>query len=175
MDPYIGQVKDVVLGQDFLTWLWYASEYRNGLFETKDGRQFTLRLEQRVSVQGGEGESLETATVSGAMSSLKEARIGLGTGKKVTRALVVLEDDPEEWRVTLKAEDFSFSSLKTPAIEAGKDEDDDPDAKFLEKIYLIERCLDCIDSVYAEFLNLRFSREWPEEISRFRSWLAREQ
>lgn len=171
--PYLGQTMDIVLGQEFLTWLWFRSESRNGMFMTAGGTSFSIYMEQRIVVQGGEGESLETATVSGPMSQLREARLGLMTGKKVSRALLRIERDADNWQVTLKAEDFALGSLKTPAIEKGDDEGDDPDARFLEKMYLIETCLGLIDEVYRQFLTVRLSSKWSEEVQDLRIWMEK--
>ncbi|THB69781.1 MAG: hypothetical protein D6E12_04075 [Desulfovibrio sp.] len=168
-ESYIGQMQDTLLGQEFLTWLWYAGESQAHQFKDTEGRDFDLHVTQRVQVQGGEGDNLETATVTGALSDLKEARLGLTTGKKVHRALIVVEMDGETWQATLKAEDFSINSLKTPVVE--REDDDDPDAVFLEKMYLIERFLACLDAVYAEFIELRSSSQWEKELGRFRDWL----
>lgn len=168
--PYLGQTTDVVLGQEFLTWLWFKSETQGGNFATRDGEAYCMYVEQRVSVQGGEGETKETATVAGNMSELREARMGLATGKKVNRALVRIERDPENWMVSLKAEDFVLGSLKTPKVEK-PEEDDDPDAAFLEKMYLIETCLKFIDEAYAAFLQMRLSPDWKEEVENIRQWL----
>ena len=126
-------------------------------------------MEQRIVVQGGEGDHVETASVSGVFSELREARMGLSTGKKVTRALIKLERDPEEWQVTLKANDFSLNSLKTPKIES--DSDDDPDALILEKISLIESCLELVDALFANFLKIRLSPDWQEEVTTIRQWI----
>ncbi|MBQ4132521.1 MAG: hypothetical protein IJD04_02150 [Desulfovibrionaceae bacterium] len=173
MTEYLGQTTDFILGQDFLTWLWYRSESRAGMFEDRNGRPFAAYMEQRVSVQGGEGDSLETATVSGAMSELKEARMGLITGKKVTRALLRFERESESWQVSLKAENFSLNALKTPKVEkAGPD--DDPDAVLLERLYLIDACLELLDGLYAEFIGLRLNpAAWNEEIANMRVWMQR--
>lgn len=171
-DLFLGQMKDIILGQDFLTWLWCRSEVQNGDFELPTGRRIALFLERRITVQGGEGDSLETATVSGQMSELKEAKLGLATGKKVNKALIRIEHDIDTWQATLRAEDFAFSGLKTPAIESGNDEGDDPDAKFLEKIYLMERFFETIDLLYKQFLELRLSSNWESEIQSIRKWIA---
>ena len=77
---------DNILGQEFLTWLWYQSDVAPGAFVDKEGQPFSVSMEQRIVVQGGEGDAKETATVAGTLSPLREARFGLGTGKKVTRA-----------------------------------------------------------------------------------------
>lgn len=172
--PYLGESTDIVLGQEFLTWLWFRSDTAP-LFSAPDGGpDFTVSMEQRIVVQGGEGEAKETASVSGVMSDLREARLGLTTGKQVSRALVLFSRDPEEWRVTLKAADFSLGSLKTPSVEKGDSQDDDPDALFYEKIHLTETCLTFFDAIYAEFLGLRLSRAWEEETKKIREWMTRE-
>lgn len=165
--PYLGQTTDLILGQEFLTWLWYKSSV-GGIFNDPTGRPFTVSMEQRIVVQGGEGDHVETASVSGLDSELREARMGLTTGKKVTRALLRLERDPEIWQVTLKAADFSLNSLKTPKIE--KDNDDDPDALFLEKVHLIESCLELVDSMYKTFLGIRLGAEWKREAANIKEW-----
>ena len=167
---YLGQSADLILGQEFLTWLWYRSETANK-FKTGKGEDFSVFMEQRIVVQGGEGELIETASVSGAMSELREARLGLTTGKKVTRALIRLEQEPETWQLTLKAEDFSIGSLKTPKVEGSVEKDDDPDAVFFEKVYLLEKGLSFIDALYREFLRLRLGAEWPAEVKEVQAWM----
>ena len=171
MEEYIGQIKDILLGQDFLTWLWYRSENHGGRFATDKGDLFEIHLIDKVSVQGGEGDTLETATVSGPMSELKEAKLGLATGKKVTKGLVRIEAEPDGWQCMLKAEDFALGAFKTPVIEPGGD-DDEPDAAFLEKMFLIERGMRFIDAAYKEFLTHRLGSKWPGELSGIRNWLG---
>ena len=169
-DPYLGQTTDVVLGQEFLTWLWFRSETQPTGFRDKTGKAFSLNLEQRIVVQGGEGETLETASVSGSLSQLREVRFGLRTGKKVTRALMRFESEELAWQTTIKAEDFSLGSFKTPKVE--HEEDDDPDAVFLEKIYLMERCLDLFDAAYSLFLKIRLSAGWDKETQEMAAWMS---
>lgn len=170
--PYLGESMDIILGQEFLTWLWYRSDIAPGAFTDKDGASFAVSMEQRIVVQGGEGEARETASVSGSLSPLREARFGLGTGKKVTRALVRFEKDDMAFQVSLKAEDFSSNSLKTPKLDKPQG-DEDPDALLLEKIYLLEVCTGLLDSLYARFLKLRLSSGWQEEVEDMRRWMTR--
>lgn len=170
--PYLGQTTDIILGQEFLTWLWYRSDTAPGAFTDKEGQPFSVSMEQRIVVQGGEGENLETASVSGSLSPLREARLGLATGKKVTRALLRLEKEELAWQVTLKAEDFSLNSLKTPKVE--KDEEDlDVDAQLLEKLYLMETCVGLLDTLFARFLELRLSPDWNNEVREVHAWMTR--
>lgn len=171
---YLGEMTDIVLGQEFLTWLWYKSESQGGTFRSPTGEHFALYMEQRVSVTGGEGDAKETTSVSGLMSELREAKTGLAMGKKVSKALIRIDADAEQWSGTIKAEDFSLSSFKTPKVEFKRDEGDEPDAAILEKLYLIERGLGFLDSVFLEFLKLRFSPEWKEEASAAGKWMTNE-
>ena len=169
-EPYLGQTTDMVLGQEFLTWLWFRSETQPMGFKDKNGTPFSLNLEQRIVVQGGEGVNLETASVSGSLSQLREVRLGLRTGKKVTRALVRFEREELAWQTTIKAEDFSFGSFKTPKVEMEKD--DDPDAGFLEKMYLMELCLGLLDACYKLFLDVRLSALWDQEVREMSDWMS---
>ena len=173
--PISGESTDSILGQEFLTWLWFRSETGN-VFRMEspehNGEPFTVAMEQRIVVQGGEGDAKETASVSGSLSPLREARFGLGTGKKVSRALIRLEKEELAFQLTLKAEDFGLGSLKTPKLDKG-DSDDGPDALLLEKFYLMEVCVGLLDSLYARFLKLRLSPEWQKEVADMRQWLTR--
>jgi len=169
-NDYLGQTTDTILGQEFLTWLWFRSEMQVTNFIDAKNQSFSLTMEQRIVVQGGEGPSLETATVSGPMSELREARLGLKTGKKVTRALIFLEQDSINWQCTLKAADFSFSGLKTPKVDV--QDDDEPDAIFLEKIYLLERAFSLVDAIYALFITLRVNPAlWEKETQAIHEWI----
>ncbi len=167
----LAERENTLIGQDFLTWLWFKSEIQDGMFETPEGERFMLYMEHRISVQGGDGENVDTATVSAASGNMSEALQGLKTGKKVTRAQLKMEIDENVWQVQVKAEDFTFSGLKTPKVDMKTEEGDDPDGKFLEKIYLIEKCISLFDIVFAQFIKLRISTEWQEEVANFRSWL----
>lgn len=166
----IGQTTELILGQEFLTWLWYRSETQ-GMFKDAEGNNFSVIMEKRIVVQGGEGELIETASVSGAMSELREVRLGLTTGKKVTRALIRLEQEPESWSFTLRAEDFSLGSFKTPKVETSKEKEDDAESIFFEKIFLLDKGLGFFDLLYKTFLDLRLEKVWKDEVKRIQSWM----
>ncbi len=167
---------DIILGQEFLTWLWYRSEYADGLFKMSlesghEGENFHVKLEQKLVVRGGEGDYQETASVSGSFTPMREARLGLLTGKQVVRALVRFSKDELDWQLSLKAEDFCLNSLKTPAI-AKPEDGDDPDNVFYEKMYLIEMGLTIFDDLYRQFLKIRLSDQaWSEEVKAIATWI----
>ncbi|MEF2146396.1 MAG: hypothetical protein V3573_13205 [Desulfovibrionaceae bacterium] len=175
MDLQLVERENRIIGQEFLTWLWFFGETTGGSFQAKDGRGFSVVMEQRISVQGGEGENVATATVSSPLGDLTEALSGLRIGKKVNKAQVRIEQDGETWQLTLKAEDFCFSGLKTPKIEtSGSKDDEDPDGAFLEKMYLLEHCLDMLDAAFARFLKSRLGPDWNEESKVLSAWVKGE-
>ncbi len=170
--PYLGETTDLILGQEFLTWLWFRSA-TGAIFNDPGGRPFTVTLDQHIVVQGGEGERVERASVSGVDSELREARMGLTTGKKVTRAGLRIERDAETYKLTLKAADFSISGLKPPKIDR-KDQEGDDEALLLETIFLFESCLEMMDAVYAGFLKLRLDdKAWRDEVRQLQDWMNR--
>jgi hypothetical protein len=172
MDLIKAALQDAVLGQDFLTWLWFRSEKNGWLFKMPDGNEFNVYLEQKLSVRGGSGENVEKAVVSGPHAEFTEAKLGLRNGKLVDKALVRLERDGATWMVLLGSDDFSLSGLKTPKIETRLEEGDDPDAPFLEKMMLLEQCLDFVDELYRQFLEVRLSTGWLDEMRAFKEWLG---
>ena len=160
-----------LLGQDFLTWLWYQSEKGEGIFYSQDAEPFSFSLQKRLVVQGGDGETKDTAVCSGPQSEFREAKLGLRTGKKVNQAKLQIEQDVNAWEVQLKAEDFSFAGLRTPRVDMQLEEGEDPDSRYLEKIFLIEKCLEFIDVLYSKFLQIRFSSQWEAEVRQIREWI----
>ncbi len=169
---YLSERESAILGQEFLTWLWFKSEQEGGRFKLQGGEWFEVHMEQRVSVEGGSGEGKEVATVAGPFAELREARLGLTTGKKVNRAQLRLAQDGEEWTVQLKAEDFAYNSLRTPKVDTRREQGEDPDGAWLEKLYLLEKSIGFLDELYRQFLAVRLSSlKWPEELATFRRWL----
>ena len=172
MDLQLAERESTLLGQEFLTWLWFAIEDRAGIFNDARGRAFAVHMENKVSVQGGEGDNTETATVSSPRGELTEALAGLRAGKKVHKAQLKFELDADAWQMTVKADDFALSGLKTPKVDKKDAEDEDPDGVFLEKLALMETCLGFLDALYAEFLKLRMGKAWADEAARIRDWVS---
>ena len=168
MDLIIAERENAVLGQDFLTWLWYRVEAGDDVFTTPDGREFVVAFEQKVSVQGGDTENVETATVTSPRNVLAEAMTGLARGKKVSRAHLRVESGSDSFTFQVKAQDLSLSALKTPKVE---DDGDDPDGAVLEKFYLIDACYEYFDTCFKAFLDLRLSEGWANESKRVGQWI----
>ncbi|XPV77232.1 MAG: hypothetical protein ACNI27_04745 [Desulfovibrio sp.] len=174
MDLQLADRENSLLGQDFLTWLWFRSERNNSWFQTKGGDHFALNMEQRISVQGGDNDGKETASVSSPRGVLTEARTGLRHGKKVSKAQIRIEIEEESWIMTIKSDDFGLSGLKTPKVDTKQEDGDDPDSRIFEKIFLLEKCLTYLDDIYMQFVDLRVDGNWAEELIHMRKWIETE-
>lgn len=166
--------EDKLLGQEFLTWLWYKIDVAGGNFATSDNQSFGLAMMETVSVQGGEGDVIATATVKNPSGELTEAKSGLQTGKKVSRAQLKFTIAEDDWIVTLRSEDFALSGLKTPKVDLKDEDGEDPDGKFLEKMYLLEKFMEMLDAVYQQFINLRLGSEWQDEAKAIGKWISKQ-
>ena len=92
------------------------------------------------------------------MAELREARMGLATGKKVNKVKVRIARDEADWQVMLDAANFTFQGLKTPKVDIKLEEGEDPDSRILEKVYLMEKCMDFVDIIFVKFLNCASAR-----------------
>ena len=60
--------------------------------DEKAGKEFYVIFENKMSVRGSNGENSLLTSLSGSNNPMDEARLGLGLGKKVNNACIVLSD-----------------------------------------------------------------------------------
>lgn len=112
-----------------------------------DGQHFTVRM--------SDSEKVSLAAVGGMVSALSSTAAvqsvdaALAEGLQIVKLHIQLENEaaPEDDISFTWSSTCAFSGLKTPVRDSSGD-DDDPDAAFLEKMYLIGR----VASVMAELL-----------------------
>lgn len=160
-----------LIGREFLTWLWFKSEERNGRIKISKTDEIELHFLKRIVLEAGEGEYSQGVVCHGIHAELKEGKEAIRQGKKVKEAGIKLIHDQNEWELTLKADTFHFQSLKLP-VQDWQDTPEDPSGSLLERIYLIENAVKTIDSLYDSFLHIRFSPQWKEKETKLLSqWL----
>lgn len=160
------------LGREFLTWLWYKSEERNGTIDIPSMGENEIVFLQRLVLASGEREYSETVVCQGLHSDMKEGREALRQGKKIKEARLNLIQDAAKWEFTFKADAFQFQSLKLPAVMDLEDETD-REGRNIERIYLLEKVMDTMDKLFACFFQLRNSVLWEaEELPRIGKWLS---
>ena len=167
---YIGEDIEKILGREFLTWLWFRSENAASFF--MEDIEYCISTEKRITVAFGEGSSAEMASAGGPASQLLEAKLGLAEGKTVVRATYSIEHAHARWTFSLKASDFSLSSIKAPAIDTEGKQEGDEDAIFLERLSYLEEVLEAFTVLYRTFLTLRIdSVVWEKEVQAIREWI----
>jgi len=161
-----------VLAREFMTWLWFKSEERDGTISMPGQTDVSLSFEKRVVLESGEGEYSETVACQGLHADLREGRAAIREGKKVREARLRLEKDSDRWEFTLKADRFQFQSMKLPPVGGLDEEGEEKEGGILERVYLVETALKTMDGLFSFFLKRRLSPQWvSEEIPRIKTWL----
>jgi DNA recombination-dependent growth factor C len=167
----VKQEDATLIGREFMTWLWFKSEERNGRISISEDNEVELNFVKRISLEAGVGEYSQGVVCHGIHAELKEGKEAIRQGKKVKEAALKLVFNQEEWEFTLKADNFHFQSLKLPIAE-WQETEEDPSGKMLERIYLIENAARTIDQLYNSFLGIRYSPQWEEkEVKSVAKWL----
>jgi recombination associated protein RdgC len=161
------------LGREFLTWLWFKSEERNGRIAVPGKDDVEIHFLRRVVLESGAGEYSETVVCQGLHADLREGKAALREGKRVREARIELKRESHDWEFTFKADPFQFQSMRLPA-SAGEDEEaSDREGRILERIYMIEGAMKTMDELFDFFLKRRLSPQWSsEEIPRLKKWLS---
>jgi hypothetical protein len=160
-----------LIGREFLTWLWYKSEERNGRITLGQSEEVELNFVKRIVLEAGEGEYSQGVICHGIHAELKEGKEAIRQGKKVKEAGIKLIYNKNEWEFNFKADSFHFQSLKLPVLE-WQETQEDPAGHLLERIYLIENAVKAINNLYELFLRIRFSNRWEEmELKSLAGWL----
>jgi recombination associated protein RdgC len=159
------------IGREFLTWLWFKSEERNGFIDLPGRGDIEVVFLRRLVLESGDGVNSETVTCHGANADLKEGKEALRQGKKIKEGRIRLRIDADAWEFTFKADSHSFQSLKLPETIEMADEKD-LEGRSLERIYLIERVIKTMDDLFALFLTIRQSPHWlGDERPRMNKWM----
>ena len=158
------------LGREFLVWLWFRSETREGRFSLGEAGSAELWFDGRVVLQPDENDREEKVICLGETSRSREARFALAEYKTVTEAKVKLRIGDSEWSFILDSTWMNFKSFKTPKVL--QDVEQDPDGLFYEKFSLIQQALSAMDALFTSFITLRLSTDWEErELPALLEWI----
>jgi recombination associated protein RdgC len=170
----ITELDPLVVGRDFLTWLWFKSEERNGSILIPGKGDVAVEFVRRIVLESGEGEYSETVVCQGLHAGLGEGKEALRRGKKIKEARIKLGRDINQWEFTFKADRFQFQSLKLPVMPDAEDNEQDRDGLILERIYLLEEAITTMEELFDAFIKIRLSPRWEsEESTNLKRWLDR--
>lgn len=155
------------LGPEFLVWLWYESELKEGILPLAGGEACELWLEEQMTLVGRGNENTESKLKAPAPSATPEAKEALRQGKLPIKAKVRVSRGPQSWGFLLNAETLSISSVSVPALITEESEE-----RFYERMHLVEDLEAMLGTLLESFLRLRTSSEWDESTApAIREWV----
>ena len=157
---------DITPGQDFLTWLWFAAESQNGMFNLPESGSIGVLIQGPLTfVHEGNGAH-ETSLKKGEPIVSAEAKTCLLSGKKLQIAKLVFSSGEDIWETTFNADQFTFRSMKLPETDAA-----DPISKFQDRMLLLQQFQTTFFELYDTFLDLRKSGSWNDTKNQMREWV----
>lgn len=148
------------LGTEFLTWVWYYIECLGGSIQAAD-KTADLHLGERMTlVLPGDGKERVVCTTQA--NFLHEARTALRQGKVVDEVQLLLIIGENEYSLTLDSSLWALKGVKTPK-QLPDYGSEDPDGRFLEKMYFLEEVCAALDALYMRFLSERLTPGWDSD------------
>lgn len=156
------------LGGEFLVWLWYHCETRDGRFDLPGFGSVLLSFEDQLVLDTFLAETEQSRLTGGAPTQSEEAKTALRAGKRVSKAKLRFLHNEQEWVFTVSAADFAFTSVKVPAV-LGREDD-----RLSERISLIEDLSELWQTLYSVFLTERLGEEWEMARQGIAEWAQQE-
>jgi hypothetical protein len=160
------------LGHEFLTWLWYMIDRQGDRLASTDDLKHSLEIGNRIVLENHQSLDLERITINGDHAGFEEGLLALKKGAVVTEVNLVLRSPDHRWQFNLKGESLNISGLKVPEI-ARPQTPEEMEGFVLEKIYLYDRPVAFVETVFRLFIRQRVSPDWlNEHLPRIRQWIA---
>jgi hypothetical protein len=158
------------LGSEFLTWLWFYIERLGGSIQAGGDKIANIHLGDRmVLVLPGDGKERVICTTQA--NVLHEARTALRQGKVVDEVQLLFIIGENEYLLTLDSSLWAVKGLKTPKQLPDYGQED-PDGRFLEKMYFIEEVFSTLDALYVRFLAERLTPGWETDtLVQIQKWI----
>jgi hypothetical protein len=158
------------LGTEFLTWLWFYIERLGGSIQAGGDKTANIHLGERmVLVLPGDGKERVICTTQA--NFLHEARTALRQGKVVDETQLLFIIGENEYLLTLDSSLWAIKGLKTPKQLPDYGQED-PDGRFLEKMYFIEEVFSILDALFLRFLAERLTPGWETDtLPQIQKWI----
>jgi recombination associated protein RdgC len=166
------------LGEEFLTWLYLASEAEGGTLRLPSGEAVELFFESSLKLSAGQGPSKRSVAITTPPEPSDpdwgEAYAALENRKKVTRGTIRVKSDGREWRMSLPSDSLSPQGVKLSAVKDAAESDDLGQAGLLlDRVGLVAELLDIVEALFAAFLEIRLSTAWEtDELPRMERHIA---
>lgn len=171
LDVSISYNRYKFLGYEFLTWLWFIIEKDQNKLQNSNQEPVSLSIGNRIVLENASNDNVESITIKGDDADLEEAILSLRKGAIVTELNLSLKEGDQEWRFNIKGESFNIAGLKPPETEAVENQKDIEGA-VLEKVFLYDKVIQLMDSLYKDFIKLRVTNKWNTEmVPLIKAWI----
>lgn len=143
---------------ELMTWLWksYEGDGVSGPVAYFDGR---------VTAYSDQGNAESITGESPALLDMAELKTAISRGCKIVKGKIVIEAGDLEFSMTLDASG-NITGFRTPKVDTRVEEGDDPDAIFLEKVYLVQRGLEELQGMFKQFLSATRQKDWASDLKK---------
>ncbi|MGB0716658.1 MAG: hypothetical protein ACPGXK_12310 [Phycisphaerae bacterium] len=154
------------LGWEFLTWLWYVLEVREGQVSISDQESISVTFARNLHLSCCFELSGSDSILNDAPVRSPEAKAALTIGKTPRRAGFLIASRAGEWQVNLDGPRFTCSGLVIPALEEG-------DALAIAEHRFLQMRLfsEALDALYGAFLKQRLTPAWGSEFAAMKHWV----
>ena len=166
LDIAVAYNKYKFLGNEFLTWLWYAV--------SKHQLNITLEIGNKLIIENDNNDSVERLAITGELANFDEALLSIKKGGLVNEMqLIYFNEKNQKWTFSLKGESLSFSGLKLPEtalIQSIQQDENNTESKILDRMDLIEQTCNLLESLFSQFIHLRTSENWAKTANNIKEW-----
>lgn len=151
---------------EFMTWLWWCVETRDGSFDMpRGGKTLHLAIEDDLHLRGE--DEPEIVLRGGLPTRSPEAAAALAAGKRLAAARIIISDGDREWTLKLDAAGYRMLQVRIP------DTGDEQDDRDLAIFSAYEEIGDAIDTLFEQFLSERLSVDFATvTLPAMQRWVA---
>jgi hypothetical protein len=160
------------LGNEFLLWLWYATDTGSDTFTLADESEVSVMLARTLTLECPRGQTGHETISHEGPTRLPEARRAIQAGKLPRKAGLTLVRHDQQYELAIHAETLAVSSTKLPPPP---EDVGDVRAKLEERANQIRGLVETLDLLYDAFGKKRFGPEWADELAGMQRWLKREE
>ena len=139
-------------GMDYLLWLLYGTASDTNDIKL-EGIPIFIAVNDQFTLRREDSQSILTGPL---LDDYVECRKAIMTGKVVQDATIHMQYGEGEWSVRLKTDTFDYSPFICPQISIGVDDSTYDEGPILERIYLIRKCNELIDTSIKQFIKIYF-------------------
>jgi hypothetical protein len=156
------------LGNEFLLWLWFYADAKDGEVKTKEAGEVAILFDRSLDLDCTYGATGKDSLRGTGPTRMPEAKDALRTGKVPRKAFLTINARGNQYDFTINPEQFSLSGAKLPPIE----EAETARVLFEERIALLRDLAGTLDALYETFLEARASSAWEGQVGSMRKWIA---